>query len=259
MFKQRNAFTLIELLVVIAIIALLLAVLLPALRKAKQAAKMLICKTNQRQLALATHLYAEDHGGRLFDYDNSKNLYLKLLTNYMEEVRESRYCPETQLVGQVTSASQYGPGNAKSYWGFHVGSTVPEYGSYGFNGWFYSRLDETPVNDGWIKPAWVPWIYRSLEDTKVTSNVPLFVDANWLDAWPQTTDRPVAGLKLEDGAGLWFAPEGDMMNRFLLNRHGKRTNVAFADEHCESIKLEELWSLKWHKKFARPNAEITLP
>ena len=59
--RTRNAFTLIELLVVVSVIALLMALLLPALTRAKEAAQMLGCGNNQRQLHIALTTHASDN------------------------------------------------------------------------------------------------------------------------------------------------------------------------------------------------------
>lgn len=56
----RSGFTLIELLIVIAIIALLVGILLPALRKAREAAQSLVCKSMERQMGFAMNAYAND-------------------------------------------------------------------------------------------------------------------------------------------------------------------------------------------------------
>jgi prepilin-type N-terminal cleavage/methylation domain-containing protein/prepilin-type processing-associated H-X9-DG protein len=58
-----QGFTLIELLVVVSIIAILGSLLLPAVTMARAAAKKLQCMSNQRQLGLATSVYAADYHG----------------------------------------------------------------------------------------------------------------------------------------------------------------------------------------------------
>jgi prepilin-type N-terminal cleavage/methylation domain-containing protein/prepilin-type processing-associated H-X9-DG protein len=54
-------FTLIELLVVIAIIAILAAILFPVFAKAREKSRQTQCLNNQRQIAIALQMYAEDH------------------------------------------------------------------------------------------------------------------------------------------------------------------------------------------------------
>ena len=57
----RCAFTLIELLVVIAIIAMLLAIIMPSLSRAKESARLVLCRNNLHQWAVAIESWAIDH------------------------------------------------------------------------------------------------------------------------------------------------------------------------------------------------------
>jgi prepilin-type N-terminal cleavage/methylation domain-containing protein len=64
-YGARGGFTLVEALVVAAVIGILASLLLPALSSAKGRGYTVVCLNNQRQLALAWHLYAEDREGYL--------------------------------------------------------------------------------------------------------------------------------------------------------------------------------------------------
>jgi prepilin-type N-terminal cleavage/methylation domain-containing protein/prepilin-type processing-associated H-X9-DG protein len=70
MRTRSQGFTLIELLVVIAIIAILAAILFPVFAKAREKARQTACLNNQRQIAVAILMWAQDHDEMLPDSSN---------------------------------------------------------------------------------------------------------------------------------------------------------------------------------------------
>ena len=70
----RAGFSLIELLVVISIVALLLTLLIPSLARAKERARIVVCKSNLRQIGIAMNLYFGDNN-YWFPFEKKNELF----------------------------------------------------------------------------------------------------------------------------------------------------------------------------------------
>jgi len=130
--KDREAFTLAELLVLIAVIGTLGALLLPSLASEKSIVVRAACAQNERQLALAWQMFANDHngkvgigrpggGGWLWDTDIATRDML--VTNYGVP-RKVFYCPSnpTQNINMYWTCTACGSG------GVGGGATTAEIG-----------------------------------------------------------------------------------------------------------------------------------
>jgi prepilin-type processing-associated H-X9-DG protein len=105
-------------------------------------------------------------------------------------------------------------------------------------------------------------MFKVETDIRNPSTTPYFADSVWVDAWPVETSLPARNLF--DGDKF----QGPMA-RFSIPRHAsdrsaavtnfdpKNTlpgaiNAAFADNHVELVRLENLWNLTWHKNWKVP-------
>jgi prepilin-type N-terminal cleavage/methylation domain-containing protein/prepilin-type processing-associated H-X9-DG protein len=93
----KHGFTLIELLVVIAIIAILAAILFPVFGKAREKARQAKCTSNQKQLATAVLMYAQENEEKLPTVAN----WISSL-NLADKVYD---CPTSQTRGNSTTPS----------------------------------------------------------------------------------------------------------------------------------------------------------
>ena len=92
------------------------------------------------------------------------------------------------------------------------------------------------------------WWGRTLSDVSVTSEVPLFVEGMWVDAFPLHTDpAPINGA---GGPAGIIGVKNRNMWRVCFDRHpGPAINHVFVDGHVESVVPKAMWNLKWNRKF----------
>ena len=234
---HKRGFTLIELLVVISIIALLLAILLPSLRKAQGAARTVVCQSRLKQWGLIFSMYADDYNGFLLEgwYDGctGSGVWPFVIWPWREDSPKLSYCPSAKKTVDDGGRPPF------AAWGTedHV-----FYGSYGINSWVLNPPYYIKITEGHLtRNNW-----RRL-DVKGANNIPLLLDSQWVDGWPEDYDEP---LPQEDQR--WGDCDDARLNnmwRFSVNRHDKNLNTLFLDGSLKKTGLKELWKLKWHRRY----------
>ncbi len=260
--QKERAFTLIELLVVIAIIAILASLLLPTLSRTKLKAQRLHCVSNTKQLGTALLMYMNDTGN-LMRFQGPGALtsptvhWMTHLSDDYARANKVRFCPVAPEENPWRQRSRVsgGFGTASQAWNWPLADGSDYEGSYAINGWFY-----------WADPPYLPHdpvkVFRHESAIRLPSRTPIFADSVWVFVSPSATDVPSRDL-FEGG-------NGNGMQRVNIARHGSihpqsaprnmlpgavlfgSITIAFYDGHAEKVRLEDLWSLHWHKDYVAP-------
>jgi prepilin-type N-terminal cleavage/methylation domain-containing protein len=113
--NSKNGFTLVELLIVIGTISLLMALIVPALGRARDQSKIVVCRSNQRNLLFGCLLYAGDNDSRLPVDKQLHNAHIGLVEDLSGGgyIGESQvfYCPSERKPDLKYSEENFSSGN----------------------------------------------------------------------------------------------------------------------------------------------------
>jgi prepilin-type N-terminal cleavage/methylation domain-containing protein len=245
--KKQKGFTLIELLVVISIVALLLAILGPSLRKVKENARDVICRSNLRQWGVIWKMYAEMYDDKLPDCTGWGALRGDWIIALRDDYPTGKItkCPSATEFVDYSDPSENHGGVFSTYRNAYADGTE-DFCSYGMNCWSYSTSHWAMGSDAAEK------IWGRFE-VKGTSTIPLFMDSIYRGGFPEYGGYDPVNMPAEEYPDNGFDHVYDGIRQFAMPRHGSGgnagTNVLFFDLGARHVDVKEMWTLKWHRNF----------
>ena len=259
--NRKRGFTLTELLVVIGLIAVLVSLLLPVVGRARSAAQATQCLSNLRQMGTTWTVYTSENRGRLLDYvwvnvAQPERAWRGYWTGMLEEYKvpnSTMLCPAaSEPIAFNQFPAPRGYGNVNHAWnGKFVGNaTVMRFtaqmyrtGSYGYNRYLSAGKGFGPDQKA-----------EKVSAVKRTSEVPVFLDAAYIDVEPENYSPASPAAPAPDLRGSAMPVYEHW--KFMLARHGRAVNAYFVDGSARRVPLEETYQLTWNSKWIKYPIEV---
>jgi len=199
---------------------------------------------------------------------NQMDSWMEMLSQY-GATTNLYLCPTTQTNTQESPDDSF-PGTASLAWYWWPPTTAsPVNGSYSINGWLVSFEDTNVGTWDFTAPTLVTtypqFLFNKPTWVQTPAQTPIFNDAAWMNEWPMEFDMPAPDLSKGEVNNILG------MQRSTIWRHGGKTatspvmvvysfppsllpkdaaiNIGFDDGHTRMVKLNDLWSLYWHKNW----------
>jgi prepilin-type N-terminal cleavage/methylation domain-containing protein/prepilin-type processing-associated H-X9-DG protein len=230
--RKQRGFTLIELLVVIAIIAILAAILFPVFARARENARRASCQSNLKQIALGALQYSQDYDEQMVNAWYGATYPQVWPTSYLWNEAIFPYVKSEQL---FACPSYVFTGGATGKWvhcqrfpalGINpAGESWKYWGSYSMNATYWGGPDQQTSPSGaslaaLAQPAETVWILETTLGNEIS--------------WQNIAAQPSINSSTSPHT------LGDPAGSAAVERHLERINVAYADGHVKSEKLDTL-------------------
>jgi len=214
-----------------------MAILMPSLRKARNQARGVVCKSNLSQWGKMFYLYTHDNDTKFMVWKQSSTpgggTWIVPMMPYYEDGGEKvRLCPTTTKTADDEGIP------ARMAWSCEIGGKT-HLNSYGINNWCYDL--RRGVTNIWGMPGADRRAWRRI-DQRGAAYVPMFLECwRWGGGPVDRTEPAPPDEKTRHNTGF---------GRYCMNRHGYTVNVCFMDASVQRVRLKSLWDLKWHRQYS---------